>query len=405
MSYDEFPPDAQPLPDEANAADRQETSAQDAPPAAPTRRRRARAAGTDAASETPTETSDTPARTRRRRTPVSAQDETPASIDADPAVIPPETEAAPEARPARRRRAMKAETAPELPADAPAAAESASPETEDAQPKTRRTRRSKAETATRGTHARRSGNRAYSRSRRRTDGARSQTGSSSPQRTQARCPRRHRAFGKPDRATREHNRNGFSGRGRGNPTETDAESSRGRRRQRGGRSRRGARETLETETASLPDVQSDETESLVASADAEAPVEGVADAPDTLERRRRNRRGGRNRRGDRLPTATGSVADAESDEIEALAAPVVEEIEAPVDLSVGAHLLVRHGLPRIHINGVAHPPLLFFGNMEGTKNRQRVLSEVRRAARAGVHLHSTLVELPCPLSEAEPCPR
>ena len=58
------------------------------------------------------------------------------------------------------------------------------------------------------------------------------------------------------------------------------------------------------------------------------------------------------------------------------------------------------GMPVIHIDGVAYPPVLFFGNMEGGKNAQRVLSEVRQAAHAGVHLHSTLIELPCPLSEA-----
>ncbi len=78
----------------------------------------------------------------------------------------------------------------------------------------------------------------------------------------------------------------------------------------------------------------------------------------------------------------------------------MEEEAEPIDLSVGTHLVVRNGLPRIHINGAPVPPVLFFGNMEGAKNAQRVLSEVRRAAKAGVHLHSTLIELPCPLTEA-----
>src|SRR5204863_6190151 len=71
-----------------------------------------------------------------------------------------------------------------------------------------------------------------------------------------------------------------------------------------------------------------------------------------------------------------------------------------IDRTVGAHLIMRDGVPRITINSTAYPPVLFFGNMEGGRNQQRVLSEVRRAARSGVHLHSTLVELPCPLSEA-----
>ncbi|HXG23608.1 MAG TPA: hypothetical protein VNJ09_03555, partial [Chthonomonadales bacterium] len=41
--------------------------------------------------------------------------------------------------------------------------------------------------------------------------------------------------------------------------------------------------------------------------------------------------------------------------------------------------------------------VMFFGNMDGAKETRRVLSEVQRAARAGIHLHSTLIELPCPL--------
>lgn len=402
MSYDEFPPDAQPLPDEASAAaDREETSAQDAPPAAPTRRRRARAAGTDAASETPTETSDTPARTRRRRTPVSAQDETTASTDADPTIIPPETENAPEARPARRRRAVKADLAAETPADMPEPEATAAPETEAAQPKTRRTRRSKADTAA-----------PESDSPLAQPATESATEPVEPEAKPARRRRSVRKSGE-EETTSTDLAGGIAPstpesadetappvEAGETPTEPGADGGRNRRRQRGGRNRRGVRETPEAEAFGLPDSANNEPEALAANADIEAPVEGGTDAPEFLERRRRNRRGGRNRRGDRLPTGVGSLADTESDELDGLIAPVVEEIEAPVDLSVGAHLLVQQGIPRIQINDVAHPPLLFFGNMEGMKNSQRVLAEVRRAAQAGVHLHSTLVELPCPLSEA-----
>ncbi|HLK59206.1 MAG TPA: hypothetical protein VKU00_21780, partial [Chthonomonadaceae bacterium] len=78
-------------------------------------------------------------------------------------------------------------------------------------------------------------------------------------------------------------------------------------------------------------------------------------------------------------------------------APPVEEI---IDRTVGTHLILRNGMAEIHINGTVVPPVLFFGNLDPTANRPRVLSEVRHAAQNGIHLHSTLVELPCPLSEA-----
>src|SRR5262249_2325730 len=52
----------------------------------------------------------------------------------------------------------------------------------------------------------------------------------------------------------------------------------------------------------------------------------------------------------------------------------------------------------LHINGVPRPPIIFFGNVEGEKETRRVVSEAKRAAESGVHLYSTLVEIPCPLS-------
>jgi len=63
----------------------------------------------------------------------------------------------------------------------------------------------------------------------------------------------------------------------------------------------------------------------------------------------------------------------------------------------GCRLVIRRGLVELHINGTAHAPIFFFGNTDGAKETRRVASEVRRAAQAGVHLYSTLVELPCPL--------
>lgn len=96
--------------------------------------------------------------------------------------------------------------------------------------------------------------------------------------------------------------------------------------------------------------------------------------------------------------------------------PVLEEIEIPqpeepparrrraprkkaeaVESARGARLATRRGMVEIQIDGQSYPPVLFFGNMDGAKETRRVASEVQRAAKAGVHLHSTLIELPCPL--------
>ncbi|HLI47278.1 MAG TPA: hypothetical protein VKV18_01110 [Chthonomonas sp.] len=74
--------------------------------------------------------------------------------------------------------------------------------------------------------------------------------------------------------------------------------------------------------------------------------------------------------------------------------------EPPIDIAVGAHIVERDGMPVILINGWAYPPTLFFGNLSDEKCTAQVLREIRQAAQAGIHLHSTLIELPCPLSEA-----
>ena len=76
MSFDELPPDAQPprLEEGDDRATDREASASDAPPAAPSRRRRASRTGTDAASPETAPTGETPARTTRRRAPAEAND-------------------------------------------------------------------------------------------------------------------------------------------------------------------------------------------------------------------------------------------------------------------------------------------------------------------------------------------
>ncbi len=66
-------------------------------------------------------------------------------------------------------------------------------------------------------------------------------------------------------------------------------------------------------------------------------------------------------------------------------------------LAKGARLVVRQGVVHLTINGVNYPPLIFFGGCEGEKESRLVTSEIRKAAKTGVHIHSTLIELPCPL--------
>ena len=127
------------------------------------------------------------------------------------------------------------------------------------------------------------------------------------------------------------------------------------------------------------------------------------DAPDSLRSRRRRGRTRRDKPEAALTTAPAILSPR-------LAAalvldtpppiPVVVPREPPIDTTVGAHLLKRNGLPEITINSVIYPPVLFFGNMEEEASRPKVVSEVKRAAANGVHLHSVLVELPCPLSES-----
>lgn len=113
-------------------------------------------------------------------------------------------------------------------------------------------------------------------------------------------------------------------------------------------------------------------------------------------------RGGRRSR--RRPEA-GAEAGAETEAgVTAPAAPSrprrsasrrrAAEAEAP---SPGARIAVRRGHPEIVVNGVTVPPFLFFGNLSGQKELRRVSSEVERAAKAGIHVHSTLIELVCPI--------
>lgn len=63
----------------------------------------------------------------------------------------------------------------------------------------------------------------------------------------------------------------------------------------------------------------------------------------------------------------------------------------------GAHLTVRQGVVHLTIDGVYYAPAFFFGGGDGDKENRVVVAEIQKAAKAGVHIHSTLIELPCPL--------
>src|SRR5579884_958734 len=176
-------------------------------------------------------------------------------------------------------------------------------------------------------------------------------------------------------------------------------------RRRGGRRRAAALPPVEApapEAVAAPEAAVEPDAASLPAPSAEIPTavpsEAVSVTPEVIEPPTRARRGRRERAAHRGATRVTPVEEAAAT-VEAIPAPEPVVIEEKVDRTVGGHLVWRHGMPEIYIHGVAYPPVLFFGNMEGTRNRQRVLSEVRRAARAGVHLHSTLVELTCPLAE------
>ncbi len=69
--------------------------------------------------------------------------------------------------------------------------------------------------------------------------------------------------------------------------------------------------------------------------------------------------------------------------------PTRPQIPIPDD---APQVVVRDGLPTLVRNKRVYPPLAFFASSPDEKRSQVVLSEIRRAAEAGVHLHSHLIE-------------
>jgi len=354
MSFDELPPDSEPPHNRTDNTPEsaQEASVQDAPPSDKTRRRRATGTGTDAASTEPT-AEPKPPRTRRTRAAQPAVEAPAPPTEADSAT--PTVTRRRNARPA-------AEPAVQPPASQEAAAESSAPPAR----RSRRVKKADAPDAVPAAEApapsatEPESPAPRSRSRKRTPVGPKAT-------VEARPPEAPYPAESPEARTADV------------PTDESTTPARPRTR---GRSRSKRAVPGPEAAAPAPEAET-RTEPSEAAAAGEAP-----------SGRTRSRRGrGRGKR---------EATRGEAELPETTVAEPVAIVTPPriIDRTVGAHLIDRNGTPQIVIDNVAFPPLLFFGNVEEPAGKQRVLSEIRRAARAGIHLHSTLVELPCPLSEA-----
>lgn len=411
MSHDELPegslsPEAQAS---VNAEPVREASELDAPPVKNSRRRRAEVAGTAAASASPTET---PKRSTRRPKAASPQETPTAPSPAEDSLETPQPEDAP-VKPSRRRRsAPKAEeeTASEASAETPPV------------PK-RAPRRRGAQSSSAPVPEAQNPVEPEEAPEETEEAAAPQIEETAPiaeeaQETVAEAPQEAESVEiTPIRASRRR-----SPRGRNRPApapETPIESSA----ETPASPETPAENIIEAEEAATPSSSSRRRRRRGAKPDAPAqqPTAEAApvseDAEDTQEtasdssseegtpfgdkRPRRNRRRNRSKTGNKWAAGADEEDETETPAVAAAqtpALPVVEEIP-PVDTSVGAHLLFQNGVPEIRINNRTVPPVLFFGNLDDPDNRPKALSEVRRAARSGVHIHSTLIELPCPLIE------
>lgn len=400
MSYDELPPDPVPSPqiDERTTEATRELSSSDAPPVPPTRRRRARGTGTAAASEDIAPVAEEPARTTRKRTLTTRTqiaseppDETVLTETETPSVPDAPFPAPPVPAPVRRTRKKK-EPVPEIvaecasltePAPESVAHEENAPAVSPRKP-ARGGRKRKTETVE----------------------------TPAPEASIEATPREAQAVADPVPAPEEEVAPAASDTPEMPPIEVVAPET-----ERPAHSRRTRRKPVATESPAsellsepVPSEENRDTVAAPESAEADASAEADDTQPASRSRRRRERRSRRNRSGSAVEIGADTSELAEVDLVPAGLSPglleiapvreVVVEPEPIIDRSVGAHLITRHGIPEIHINGNVIAPVLFFGNMQGRDNRQRVLSQVRRAARVGIHLHSTLVELPCPLTEA-----
>ncbi len=374
MSFDELLPDSESprSTNEGTPGSAQDPSVQDAPPDGTTRRRRATRTGTDAASTAPTAELN-PQRKRRSRTKVipsesvepasnaelTSNSKSPNGLGGGPERAGPIGEASgasevtsptvSDASPVRRSRRTRA---------APTPTES-QPEPPGESPTARRNPRSRAPVRTKSAEESDAGE------------PRNAT-PSSPTSVRRRQPKIE-----PDAVPPA------------DIDETPAAAPKPRKRGRGKRS------AAPSESAVQAVEPSESPTEEAAEQDAQSP--GTAE-PTTARPPRSHRTRGRSKReGTRIDQPEAEPGVEAPGSAPAIPAPVIRKW---IDRSIGSHLIVRNGIPRITINDVTYPPIVFFGNLDASGDRSRVLSEMRRAARAGVHLHSILVELPCPLSEA-----
>jgi hypothetical protein len=137
--------------------------------------------------------------------------------------------------------------------------------------------------------------------------------------------------------------------------------------------RRTRRTTKKTETAAPETASTEATQPII-----EIPDEpGQEPSADTRSRSRRGRR-------TRAERGAASAVDQN--------VPTGPQVPPR-----GAYVVMHNGRPSLYIAGKRTVPMLFFGSMEDEKQARRTESQIQRAAKAGVHLHSTLIELICPI--------
>jgi hypothetical protein len=190
--------------------------------------------------------------------------------------------------------------------------------------------------------------------------------------------------------------------------EPRAESRQGRERRNDRREKRASgKQPSSSEAKSLDGLETQEFEDLIVfwrAADAPSAAAQAAISDDQPLAEKKSRRRGRSGRQDREPKpdleleATfrprgGKAAPKEQarpPEPEPLPArPTRPAIQIPVD---APQVIMRGGIPTLVRNTRVYPPIAFFGHAPDERRAQTVLSEIRRASEAGIHIHSHLVE-------------
>lgn len=95
---------------------------------------------------------------------------------------------------------------------------------------------------------------------------------------------------------------------------------------------------------------------------------------------------------------TAAIQDAPASEPPPPAIPRRPAIPVPAD---APQVVLRDSLPTIVCDGRVIPPIGFFGSAPDERRAETVLEEIRRAADAGIHLHSVLVDFEVARESAE----